>query len=54
MINIQSTLYTTPDLCKDVSLAILFGSNGKLYTLSMQADICIFTHICQTMEMVVW
>ena len=28
-INIQSTLRTAPDLCKNVSLAVLFGSNGN-------------------------
>jgi len=29
LLNIQSTLRTAPDLCKNVSLAILFGSNGN-------------------------
>jgi hypothetical protein len=33
MINIQSTLRTAPDLCKNVSFAVLFGSNGTSYSL---------------------
>jgi len=32
MINIQSTLRTAPELCKHVSLAVLFGKNGNSYT----------------------
>ena len=31
MIIIQSTLRTAPDLCKKVSFAVLFGSNGNPY-----------------------
>ena len=30
------------DLCKIVSLAVLFGSNGNSYTVSTQSDMCIF------------
>jgi hypothetical protein len=42
VINIQSTLRTAPDLCKNVSLAVLFGSNGNSYTVCLQlvTDIC--------------
>ena len=29
MINIQPTLRTVPDMCKNISLAVLFGSNGN-------------------------
>ena len=33
----QSTFCTAPDLCKNVSLAVLFRSNGNSYTISEQA-----------------
>jgi hypothetical protein len=41
MINIQSTLRTAPDLCQNVSLALLFASNGNSYTNSKQSDMCV-------------
>jgi len=44
LINIQSTLRTSPALCKNVSLAVLLGSNGNSYTISTQPDMCICTH----------
>jgi hypothetical protein len=47
MINIQSTLHTTPDLCKNVAFAVLFGSSCNSYTVSMQSEICIYTHFSQ-------
>jgi len=40
-INIQSTLHTAPDLCKNVSL-IVFGSSSNSYTVSTQAN--MYTH----------
>ena len=38
MINIQSTLLTAPDMCKNISLAILglYGSNVNSNTISTQ------------------
>jgi len=39
-INIQSTLRTAPDLCQNVSLAVLFGRNGNSYTVCTQSDVC--------------
>jgi hypothetical protein len=47
LINIQSTLRTAPDLCKNVSLAVLFGSSGNSYTIFTQLDMCIYTHSSQ-------
>jgi len=46
MINIQSTLRTAPNLCKNVSLAVMFASNGNSYTASTQSDVCrpIYTY----------
>jgi len=48
MINIQSTLRTSPGLCKNVSLAVLFGSNINSYTSSKQTEMCTYTytHMC--------
>jgi hypothetical protein len=43
MINIQPTLPTTPDLYKNVSLAVKFGNNSSSYTLCMQSDICTYS-----------
>ena len=37
-ISIQSTLCAAPDLCKTVSLAALFGSNGNLHSFSVLSD----------------
>jgi len=42
--NIHSTLRTAPDLCQNVSLAVLFGSNGNSYTFSMQSDVCKYRY----------
>ena len=36
VISTQSTLRNPPDLCKNVPLAVLFGSNGNSYTTSKQ------------------
>lgn len=53
MINIQSTLRTASDLCKNVSLAVLFGSNINSYTISTQSDMCICTRIPHNVETLV-
>jgi len=34
-----------PDLCKNFSLAVLFGSNGNSYTVCTQSDMCICVYI---------
>jgi len=39
--NTQTALGTAPDLCKNVLLAALFGSNGSSYTVSKQSDMCV-------------
>jgi hypothetical protein len=44
VINIQSSLCTTPDLCKNVSLTVLYGSNGNSYT-SVCGQKCAHIHI---------
>jgi len=46
VINIQSTLHTASDLCKNVSLAVLIGSNGNSYTVSTPSDICVCVCVC--------
>jgi hypothetical protein len=50
VINIQSTLCTTHDLCKNFSLTVSFGSNRNSYTISTQSDICIYTHVLHNIE----
>ena len=52
-INIRSTLRTAPDLWKNMSLAVLFFSNGNSYTVSTQSDMCIYTHIFYHLETLV-
>jgi len=47
VINVPSTLLTALDLCKNVSFAVVFGSNGNSYIISMQLDACICTHSSQ-------
>ena len=37
MVDIQLTLRTAPDLCKNVWLAVLFAGNGNSYTTSTQS-----------------
>jgi len=50
MVNIQSTIHTSLDLCKNVSLVVLFGSNGNSYTVSTYSDMCVYTHILHNIE----
>ena len=55
LINIQSTLRSASNLCKNVSLKVLFGNNGNSYTVSTQSDmcLCIYTYILRNTEMLV-
>jgi hypothetical protein len=53
VINIQATLRTAPDLCTNVSLAVIFCSNGNSYIIYIQSDLCIYTHIIHIIETVV-
>jgi transcriptional regulatory protein LevR len=53
MINIQSTLRAVPDFNKNVSLAVLLGSNGNSYTISKQSDMCMYTHVLHNIERLV-
>jgi hypothetical protein len=52
-INIQSTGRSAPDLCINVSLAVLFGSSGNSYTVSKQPHMCIYTQILHNIETLV-
>jgi len=51
----QSTLCTVRGLCKNVSPAVLFGSNGNSYTIRMESDmyIYVYTHIIHNIETLV-
>jgi hypothetical protein len=48
MINIQSTLRNAPDLCKNVSLAVLFCINGNSHAISTQT--CVYIHMSFTIH----
>ena len=59
MMNIQPTPGTAPDLCENVSLSVLFSSNGNSYTYNLLqylgSEICMYMYIqgvpggmCQT------
>jgi hypothetical protein len=58
IINIQSNFRTDPDFCTNVSLVVLFGSDGNTHThthththsLSKQSDMCIYTRILHNTE----
>ena len=50
MINIQSALHTTLDLCKNVSLAVLLASDCNSYKISKQSDICIDVYILHNIQ----
>jgi hypothetical protein len=41
------------DLCKNVSLAVLFGSNDNSYTISTQSDMCLYTHTLYNIQTLV-
>jgi len=55
MINIQSALRTSADLCKKISLALLFGINGNSNTLFTLSSMCLYmhTHILHKIETLV-
>jgi hypothetical protein len=46
VINIQSTHRTAPDLYKNFSPVVSFGSNGNPYTVRTQSDMCLCISVC--------
>jgi hypothetical protein len=50
---IQSTLPIAPDLCKNVSLALLFGRNGNSYTVCTQSSMCMCAHVRHNIQTLV-
>jgi hypothetical protein len=50
MINIQSTLRTTPDLCTNAALAVLLGNSDNSHTVSTYSDVCTYTCSSQYRE----
>jgi hypothetical protein len=40
-----ATFLTAPNLCKNVSLAVLFGSNDNKYAMSTQSDMYVYIYI---------
>jgi len=53
VINIQSRLGSAPNFCRNVSFAVLFGSNGNSYTFSMQSDVCKNTNVTHKIQTLV-
>jgi hypothetical protein len=53
IINFQLTLLTSSGFCKNVSLAVLFGSNVNSYAIPTHVDMCIYTHILHNIETLV-
>ena len=53
-INIRSTLRTATDLCTNIALAVLFGSNDNSYTVCTQSDMCTYIHTLREIETLVW
>ena len=50
IINILSTLRTVHDLCKNISLAVLYGNNRNTYTVSTQSGVCMYTYYLQNRD----
>jgi hypothetical protein len=50
IINVQSKLRIAPDLCKNVSLAMLISTNGNTYTFSTPSDIYIYIYILSKID----
>ena len=50
MINIQWTLGPASDLYKNVSLVVLFGSNGNSYKIFTQSEMWVYVHIFFTIK----
>jgi hypothetical protein len=53
VINIESTLCTAPNWCKNISLAVLFSSNSNSYTVLRQSVMCIYILILHNTEMLI-
>ena len=46
VINIQLPLLFFPDWCKNISFAVLFGSNCTSYAASTQSGVCVCVCVC--------
>ena len=49
----QSTVHITANLCGNIPFAVLIASTSISFSVSMQSDICMYTHILHTIEMLV-
>jgi len=43
-LRVSTQQYALPNFCKNISLAVLIGSKVHSYTMSMQSDMCLYTH----------
>jgi hypothetical protein len=48
--NIQPTVRTAPDFCKNVSLTVLFDRKDNSYTVSTQSGMRMYTHILYNLD----
>jgi len=53
VINIRPTLRTAPVLCTNVSLTVLFGSEGNSYAMSTQVDTCMYPRVLHNTDTLV-
>jgi hypothetical protein len=53
MTHIRVTLPIASDMCKNVTPAVLFGSNGNSYTITMQSYMCTYTRIFHNIDTLV-
>ena len=49
----QSTVHITANLCGNITFTVLIASTSISFSVSMQSDICMYTHILHTIEMLV-
>jgi len=49
----QSTVHITVNMYKNIPLTVLFASTSNSCPVSTQSDMCMYTHIVHTAEMLV-
>ena len=52
--NMRPALRTAPEICKNVSVALLFGFDGNSFTVSTQSDVCVHVHVIHNKETMDW
>ena len=47
----QSTVHITANLCGNIPFTVLIASTSISFSVSMHSDICMYTHILHSIEM---